>query len=84
MVSKFLGVKTDQNLNWDDHIQMISKKAASGISATLLTIYRVLVQPHVNHCSAVWGNCNKSLSQKIPRTLENRAARFFKLRCWPG
>ena len=54
---------------WDDHIQMISKKGASGISAikrvrnfvpheTLPTINRALVQPHFNYCSAVWGNCN--------------------------
>lgn len=33
VVSKSVGVKIDQNLNWDDHIQMISKKIASGISA---------------------------------------------------
>ena len=33
LVYKYLGVKIDQNLNWDDHLQMISKKVASGISA---------------------------------------------------
>ena len=86
-VCKSLGVKIDQNLKWDDHIQMISKKVASGISAikrvrnfvlheTLLTIYRALVQPHFNNCSAVWGNCNKGLSEKLQK-LQNRAARII-------
>ena len=30
-VSKSLGVQIDQNLNWENQIQMISKKIASGI-----------------------------------------------------
>ena len=88
-VSKSLGVKIDQNLKWDDNVQMISKKVASGISAikhvrnfvpheTLLTIYRALVQPHFNYCSAVWGNCNKGLSEKLQK-LQNRAARIISL-----
>ena len=45
--------KNNQNLNWDQHIEMISKKIASGISAmklvrnftsleNLLTIYYAL------------------------------------------
>ena len=86
-VCKSLGVKIDQNLKWDHHIQMISKKVASGISAikrvrnfvpheTLLTIYRALVQPHFNYCSAVWGNCNKGLSEKLQK-LQNRATRII-------
>ena len=60
LVSKSLGAKSDQNLNWDDYIQMISKKVASSISAakrvknfvpreTLLAIYRALVQSHFNY-----------------------------------
>ena len=66
---------------------LISKRVASGISAikrvrnfvfneTLLTIYRALVQPRFNYCSAVWGNCNKGLSEKLQK-LENRAARII-------
>lgn len=37
----------DQNLNWDDHIQMISKEIATGISAIFL-IYRALVQSQLH------------------------------------
>ena len=33
LVSKSLSVKIDQNLNWENHLQMISKNVASGISA---------------------------------------------------
>ena len=33
----------------------------------------ILVQPHFDYCSSVWGSCSKSLSQK----LQNRAARVI-------
>ena len=80
-------LKLIRTSKWDDHIQIISKKVASGISAikrvrnfvfheTLLTIYRALVQPHFNYCSAVWGNCNEGLSEKLQK-LQNRAARII-------
>ena len=85
--SKSLGVQIDQHLTWENHISMISKKIASGISAIkriryfvpreiLLTVYNALVQPHFNYCSIVWGNCNKGLSQKLQK-LQNRAARII-------
>ena len=37
------------------------------------SIYRVIVQLH---CSAIWGNCDKGLSEK-PQKLQNRAARMI-------
>ena len=47
---------------------------------TLLCIYnailRCLVQPHLDYCSVVWGNCNKSLSIKLQK-LQNRAAHIL-------
>lgn len=43
---------------------------------TFLCIYNALVQPHFDHCSVVWGNCNKSLSIKLQK-LQNRAARIL-------
>ena len=82
--SKSLGVQVDENLNWVNHVDMISKRISSGISAikpvrllvpleTLFTISNGLVQPHSNYCSTVWGNCNKGLSDKL-QILQNRAA----------
>ena len=39
-------------------------------------IYNALVQPHFDHCSIVWGNCGKTLSEKLQK-LQNRAARIL-------
>ena len=84
---KSLGVHIDENLTWDCHINKLSKKIASGISAikcikysvpykTLLSIYNSLVQSHLDYCSLVWGSCSKSLSQELQK-LQNRAARVL-------
>ena len=45
-------------------------------SATLHTIYHGLVQSHFDYCSVVWGNCAKTLSDKLQR-LQNRAVRVL-------
>ena len=39
-------------------------------------IYNALVQPHFDYCSIVWGNCGKTLSERLQK-LQNRAARIF-------
>ena len=81
--SKSLGVHIDGNLSWESHINKISKKIASGISAIkcityflpfeiLLNVYNSLVQPHFDYCNVVWGNCSKNLSSKLQK-LQNRA-----------
>ena len=57
-----LGVNLDENLGWASHIEMICKKASSGIGAikrikpfvpmhTLEFIYKSLVQPYFDYCS---------------------------------
>ena len=56
----------------------ISKKISSGIGsikrisrcvppATLHNIYHGLVQSHFDYFSVVWGNCAKTLSDKLQR-----------------
>ena len=67
----------------------LCKKIASAIGAikqvkpfvpqsTLLiySIYHSLVQSHFDYCSLVWGNCGKTLSNKLQK-LQNRAARVI-------
>ena len=83
-----LGVHIDENLSWTVHIETISKRIASGIGAlkrirsfvphkTLQQfIFNSLIQPHYEYCSAVWGNCNKTLADKFQK-LQNRAARVL-------
>ena len=85
--TKSLGVLIDENLTCSNHINAISKKNSSGIgsikrishcvpSATLQNIYYGLVQSHFDYCSVVWGNCTKTLSDKLQK-LQNRAVRVL-------
>ena len=88
--AKSLGVLVDQNLNWECHIQSISKKIASALGAIkrirhlvpfsiLMNVYNSLVQPHFDYCNVVWGNCAIGFSDKLQK-LQNRAARIFNVR----
>ena len=76
--TKSLGVLIDENLTWSNHINAITKKISSDIGsikrishcvppATLHIIYHRLVQLHFDYCSVVWGNCVKTLSDKLQR-----------------
>ena len=82
-----LGVEIDENLTWEKHTAKICKKASAGIGAikrvkpyvdtsTLQIIYKALVQPHFDYCSTLWGNCGKSLQDKLQK-LQSRAARVI-------
>ena len=82
---KSLGIYIDENLTWHSHIDKLCKKIASTIGAikrvkafvpqsTLLNIYNSLVPSHFDYCSLVWGNCGKTLPNKLQK-LQNRAAR---------
>ena len=84
---KSLGIYVDENLTWYLHVDKLCKKIASAIGAikrvkpfvpqsTLLSIYNSLVQPHFDYCSLVWGNCGKTLSNKLQKS-QNRAARVI-------
>ena len=77
----------DEHLTWSAHIHKLTKKITSGIRAlkrvrpfvpatTLRYNYNSLIQPHFDYCSVVWGNCNKTLADKLQK-LQNRAARVL-------
>ena len=66
-----LGVKLDETLEWNEHIEMICKKVAAGIGTmkrikpfvpanTLQTIYCALIQPYFDYCSHLWFATNNS------------------------
>ncbi len=40
------------------------------------TIYKALVQPYFDYCSTLWGNCGKSLKDKLQK-FQSRAARVI-------
>ena len=85
--TKSLGIYIDENLTWNVHIENLSRKIASGIGAvkrirpfiphrTLRFIYNYLVKPYFDYCNVVWGNCNKTLANKLQK-LQNLAARVL-------
>ena len=81
---KSLGIYIDGDLTRQSHIDKLYKKIASAIKrvkpfvpqSTLLNIHNSLVQSHFDYCSLVWGNCGKTLSNKLQK-LQNRAARVI-------
>ena len=65
-----LGVKLDEKLNWDNHIDCICQKVSAGIGImrrikpyvprkTSLDIYNELVMPYFDYCSPLWDTCSK-------------------------
>ena len=84
---KSLGIFIDENLRWQTHIDTLSKKIASGIGAikrirdfvptsTLHCTYKALIQSQFDYCNIVWGNCGKTLFDRLQK-LQNRAARVL-------
>ena len=82
-----LGVKLDETLNWDEHIEIVCKKVGAGIGIlkrikpyvsanTLISIYNALIQPYFDYCSPLWGVCNKTLRDNLQK-FQNRAARII-------
>ena len=84
---KSLRIFIDENLRWQTHIDKLSKRIASGIGAIkrirpfvppspLHYIYNALIQSHFDYCILVWGNCGKTLFDRLQK-LQNRAARIL-------
>ena len=71
-----MGVKLDETLNWDEHIEIVCKKVGAGIGIlkrikpyvpanTLISIYNALIQPYFDYCSPLWGVSNKTLRDNL-------------------
>lgn len=84
---KLLGLFIDARLSWTLHIDEVSKKIASGISAlkrvkpfismkTVVTTYKALIFPHMDYCFQMWDGLSSYLSNKLQK-LQNRAARVI-------
>ena len=85
--TKSLGVTIDQRLVWEEHVDKLSKRVSSALSAlrqicryvpqeTLITIYNALIKPLFDYCDAVWGNLNCTLKARLQK-LQNRAGRII-------
>ena len=85
--SKSLSVLVDENQTWENYVDALSEKIASGVGAIKRInhclpptashdVYYGLVPTHFDYCSVVWGNCGKTLRDKLQR-IQKRAARVL-------
>ncbi len=84
-VSKYLGMKIDSNLKWDDDINAIISKISSKIGIlrslrkivpieTLKLIYNTIVQPHFDYSDIVYDSASKTNKDRLQK-LQTRACR---------
>ena len=71
----FLGVTTDDNLKWREHIKMVETKVSKSIAVLYKTthvldcqalhiLYQSLVEPHMSYCCEIWGSTYQSRQKK--------------------
>ena len=74
--TKYLGVKLDCHLVWDEHIKCMRTKVSRALGFlkyakkflpqdTLSKMYRGIVEPHFRYCCSVWGCCCKTRIDNI-------------------
>ncbi len=82
-VSKYLGMKIDSNLKWDDDINAIIPKISSKIGIlrslrkivpieTLKLLYNAIVQPHFDYSDVVYDSASKTNKDRLKK-LQTRA-----------
>ena len=75
--TKYLGVKIDSHLLWEQHIDFIVSKARSEVFAiremmplpwhVTQTLYKSLVQPLLDYCDVAWTPGTRKLIGKLER-----------------
>ena len=72
----FLSVAITDNLNWNEHIKIISCKISKNIGIlfkirhyldreTLMTPYNTLILPYLEYCNIIWSNGNSIYLQQL-------------------
>ena len=72
---EILGIKIDNNLNFNNHINLISRKAGQKLSALLRIssnlnmkqkklLYKSIIKSQFNYCPLVWVFCSNNLINK--------------------
>ena len=85
--TKFLGVYIDDKLNWNVHIDYISKKISKNIGVitrarkvldqkTLVSLYYTFIYPYLNYCCSVWGLAPSKYLSKL-HILQKRILRIL-------
>lgn len=84
---KFLGITLDNQLNWDEHINIVSKKLSSiifimkqlekfGNTQLLITTYHGLFESYLRYGVTVWGNSSTNNMNKLLK-LQKKAIRII-------
>ena len=81
---KCLGILVDETLSWGTHISEVNRKVSKVLAAlkslcpqpVLITIYKSLILPQLDYCSAAWGGTGTGLSNKLEK-LQIRAPRII-------
>ena len=84
---KYLGVTLDKHLSWDIHIDNLCKKLKPKVGVIsrlrhilnknlLNTVYKTIIQPHIDYAITLWGSSSISNVTKIQR-FQNRSARLI-------
>ena len=78
---EILGIKIDNNLNFNNHINLISRKAGQKLSALLRIssnlnmkqkklLYKPIIKSQFNYCPLVWIFCSRQSNNLINKTHE--------------
>ena len=78
---EILGIKIDNNLNFNNHINLISRKAGQKLSALLRIssnlnmkqkklLYKSIIKSQFNYCPLVWVFCSRQSNNLINKTHE--------------
>ena len=84
---KLLGINTDHFLLWNAQVDNICKSLTSKIALLLkirkflplkirILYFNAYIQPLINYCLTIWGNCSKQDLHRISKLLK-RAARII-------
>ena len=68
----FLGFYLNSKLNWDTHVNVMSKKMSRAVGIIkncncffqriLISLYNTLILPHIDYCLLSWGSSNAAES----------------------
>ncbi len=78
IASKYLGMKIDSNLKWDDHINAIIPKISSKIGIlrslrkvvpieTLKLLHNAIIQPHFDYSDSVYDSKSKTNMDRLQK-----------------
>jgi hypothetical protein len=84
---KYLGVYVSNDLSWDKHISNVCRKLGHGLQILrrlqgivpvndMVTIYKTIIQPHIDYCITIWGYAPKCQLKRVQR-LQNKIFRLI-------